>query len=240
MNNWQKIWSSRKSSIQNLNNADWRTVFSELARIDGYDVNGMVPTELLLKQYEEIRDFLQIPDGGNVFEVGCGSGMYLYMFARDGFKVGGIDYSPNMIEFLKEVTPPPALIESICAEADALPVEPKYDAVFSWGVFYYFNDLEYASRVLEKMIRKSTGTVAVLDVYDKALETECMAYRRKHIENYDERYKGLAKLFYPRNFFQELADKYNMSIRFEKNNLKEYDNAPFTFHVYMKRENLND
>lgn len=124
----------------------------------------------------------------------------------------------------------------MCAEADALPVELKYDAVFSWGVFYYFNDLDYAGRVLEKMIRKSKNTVAVLDVYDKALEAECMAYRRKNIQDYDERYKDLPKLFYPRSFFKDLADKYNMSIRFEKNNLKEYDNAPFTFHVYMKRE----
>lgn len=105
MNNWQKIWSKRKSSIQNLSEADYLTVFHELARIDGYDVNGLVPVELLLKQYEEIKGFLQVPNGGSVFEVGCGSGMYLYMFARDGFKVGGLDYSPNMVEILKEVAP---------------------------------------------------------------------------------------------------------------------------------------
>ena len=235
MNKWKKIWESRKDTLGNIDKKDYREIFAKLAKIDGYDLNGGATAESLIKQYETLKATLNLSAGQNIFEVGCGAGAQLYLFARDGFEVGGLDYSATLIDIAKKVLPDTT--ELICAGANELPTNKKYDAVFSNGVFIYFDDLPYAERVLEKMLKKSRRAVAVLDIYDKELEEIHMNHRRQTIENYDERYKDLPKLFYPRSFFKKFASRYDLSIRFEKNELENYVNAPFTYHCFMERKN---
>lgn len=235
MNNWKKIWESRKDTLGNVDAQDYRAVFVELKRIDGFDVNDGPSVESLLRQYENTKAALTVWGVDNVFEVGCGAGANLYLFARDGFEVGGLDYSSTLIDIAKKVIPADKLGEIICAGADELPTDKKYDAVFSNGVFPYFNDFTYAERVLEKMLQKSRRSVAVLGTYDKDLEEVHMNHRRQTIADYDERYKDLPKLFYPRSFFEDFAARHNLSIRFTKNDLEGYGNALFTYHCFMER-----
>lgn len=237
MNNWKRIWESREDNLANVDKENYRAVFAELTRIDGYDSNGGVTTESSLKQYENLKASLNLSAGGTVFEVGCGSGAQLYLFARDGFEVSGLDYSATMLDIAKKVLPDST--ELICAGADELPTDKKFDAVFSNGVFIYFDDLPYAERVLEKMFTKSRRAVAVLDIYDKDFEEVHINHRRQTIEDYDERYKDLPKLFYPRSFFEDFAACHDLTIRFAKNELENYGNAPFTYHCFMERRNFN-
>ena len=234
MNNWKKIWESRKENLEKIDRENYRAVFTELKRIDGYDINGGATVESLLKQYEDIKIALNLSAGENIFEVGCGAGAQLFLFARDGFEVGGLDYSSTLIAIAKKILPDTR--ELICAGADELPTDKKYDAVFSNGVFIYFDNLLYAEHVLEKMLIKSRRSIAVLDVYDKAFEEELTAERKRTIENYEERYKDLPKLFYPRSFFEDFAARHELSIRFAKNELENYGNAPFTYHCFMERK----
>ena len=159
----------------------------------------------------------------------------MYLFARDGHTVGGLDYSSTLLDIARKVLPAEKVSELICAGADELPTTKIYDAVFSNSVFAYFDDLDYARRVLEKMLLKSRRSIAVMDVYDADFEVELTAERRRTIENYDERYKDLPKKFYPRKFFEDFAARHNLSIRFAANELKNYVNAPFTYHCFMQR-----
>lgn len=235
MNKWKKIWENRQDTLGNIDKKDYREIFAKLAKIDGYDLNGGATAESLIKQYETLKATLNLSAEQNIFEVGCGAGAQLYLFAHDGFEVGGLDYSSTLINIAKKILPDKT--ELICAEADELSTDKKFDAVFSNGVFIYFDDFTYAERALEKMFKKSRRAVAVLDIYDKELEEIHMNHRRQTIENYDERYKDLPKLFYPRSFFKEFADHHNLSIRFEKNELENYGNAPFTYHCFMERKN---
>ena len=237
MNDWKRIWESRKDNLANVDRENYREVFAELKRIDGFDLNGGVSVDSQIRQHENLKAALNLSAGETVFEVGCGSGANLYLFARNGFEVGGLDYSATMIDIAKKVLP--AASELICAGAEDLPTDKKFDAVFSNGVFIYFDDLPYAERVLEKMLLKSRRAVAVLDIYDKAFEEVHMNHRRQTIENYDERYKDLPKLFYPRSFFEDFAARHDLSIRFAKNELENYGNAPFTYHCFMERRNFN-
>lgn len=233
MNNWKKIWESRKDNLEKIDRENYREVFAELKRIDGFDLNGGVTLDSQLSQHENLKVALNLSAGENIFEVGCGAGANLYLFVRNGFEIGGLDYSSTQIDIAKKILPNAR--ELICAGADELPTDKKYDAVFSNSVFQYFNDLAYAEHVLEKMYVKSRRAVAVLDVYDKAFEEELTAERRRTIENYDERYKDLPKLFYPRSFFESFAARHELSIRFAKNELENYGNAPFTYHCFMER-----
>ena len=235
MNNWQKIWNSRKDTLGNVNTANYREVFMELKRIDGFDINGGASVDSLLKQYANTKNSFNIIRGG-VFEVGCGAGANLYLFARDGYEVGGLDYSATLIDIAKKILPDST--ELICAGAEDLPTDKKFDAVFSNGVFIYFDSLAYAERVLEKMLIKSRRAVAVLDIYDADFKDELLAERRRTIADYDERYKDLPKLFYPRSFFEDFATRHDLEIRFTKNELEDYGNAPFTYHCFMERRNV--
>ena len=125
--------------------------------------------------------------------------------------------------------------ELICAGADELPTEKTFDAVFSNSVFSYFDDLNYARCVLERMLLKCRRIIAVLDVYDAAFEAELMSERRRTIDNYDERYQDLPKRFYPRSFFEDFAARHALKISFAANELENYVNAPFTYHCFMQR-----
>ncbi|MBO7505362.1 hypothetical protein J6T66_04475 [bacterium] len=77
----------------------------------------------------------------------------------------------------------------MCDEAANLDTQEKADLVYSDSVFVYFNDLEYARRVLEKMCQKANKAILITEVYDKSKEKECLDYRRSQIEDYDEKYQ---------------------------------------------------
>ena len=235
MNNWKKIWEGRKDTLANVDAENYREVFGELKKIDGFDINGGASIDSQIAQHENLKAALNLSAGENIFEVGCGAGANLYLFAHDGYEVGGLDYSSTLIDIAKKILP--VTTEIICAGAEDLPTDKKFDAVFSNSVFAYFNDLPYAKRVLEKMLIKSRRAVAILDIYDKDFEAELLAERRRTIENYDERYKDLPKLFYPRRFFEDFAARHDLTIRFAKNELENYGNAPFTYHCFMERRN---
>lgn len=147
--------------------------------------------------------------------------------------VGGIDYSSALVRIARKSIHPDRLKELVCGEADEMPALIEYDAVISYGVFYYFPDLEYAERVLDLMLKKAKNVIAVLDVHDIEKKDAYIAYRIKNTENYLERYKGLPKLHYPKNFFEDFAKKHNLKIKFTNSDLKGYWNNEFIFNCYM-------
>lgn len=63
-----------------------------------------------------------------------------------------------------------------------------------------------------------------------------LAYRRAAIPDYDERYKGLNKLFYRRSFFADFARSHNLRIEYPAIEMEGYWNTPFVFHVFLYRK----
>ena len=235
MDHWKSIWENRVDKLDNLGLSDVKAVFAELKRVDGFDLEGGLPLESLLGQYESMKEELCLQKGDSVFEVGCGAGANLYLLAREGYAVGGIDYSQHLLDIMRKAMPDVSLRECICDEAVHVPVEIVYDVVFSNSVFAYFRDLAYAEAVLERMLKKAGKSIGILDVYDEARYEECLEYRRKTIENYEERYKDLPKLAYPRSFFETFAGKHGLSIHFSEAAMEGYGNSEFVFHCYMQR-----
>ncbi|MBR3746020.1 MAG: hypothetical protein IKN27_03570 [Selenomonadaceae bacterium] len=86
MNNWQKIWNARKDTLANVDGKNFREVFAELKRIDGFDSAELTATliDSMIHQHENLSDALNLSAEQTVFEVGCGAGAHLYLFARDG------------------------------------------------------------------------------------------------------------------------------------------------------------
>ena len=210
----------------------------ELKRINGFDVvGGGIPYASLLKQYEETKAGLRLPTGGSVFEVGCGAGANLWLFRLDGFSVGGIDYSEKLVSILQDIFPAGELRESACVEAKDMPTDEKYDGVFANSVFSYFSDEAYAERVLERMLEKTRGSIAILDVHDAEKKEAFLRYRREIEPDFDKRYEGLSKFFFKKAFFERFAAKHELDVLFRNFDLEGYWNTPFVYHVFFYRRN---
>ena len=237
MSHWQEIWNKRNSHLMDVDRTDKRAMLLELKRINGFDITKEGALyEAFLEKYEAAKEGLALPEGGSVFEVGCGAGANLWLFQQDGFRVGGIDFSEGLLAISRDVLREDALCEIVCGEACDLPQEEKYDAAFSDGVFHYFPDEAYAEKVLEGMAEKVRGNIVILDVHDAAKKEEFFAFRRKLDPDYDERYRGLDKLFYDKAFFEAFAKKHGFAVSFSSLTLEGYWNAPFVYAVFFSRE----
>ncbi len=212
MNNWKKIWDKKIAEDSILLNGDKKSVLLELKRCNGFDVVDGMSYEAFYRQYEEIRDNLQKHNKiESVYEVGCGSGANLYLFEEEGYHCGGLDYSHNLIKTARKVL---RTEDVLCAEAIDVMPDKIYDAVFSNSVFSYFDSERYAEKVLEKMCRKARKVIGLIDVHDIEKQEDFISCKRKIVKDYDERYAGLPKLFYSRQFFEEFATSHNMDIVF--------------------------
>ena len=236
-NHWKDIWNSKKDNFDLIDASNPEQIFLELKRIDGFDVVGDgLSYDALKAQYEETKKALCLGAGDSVFEVGCGSGANLYLFRQDGIRIGGLDYSKTLIQIMKKAFKDENLEECICDEADKLPVGIKYDAVFSNSVFSYFPDYDYACRVLKKMTEKARSCIGLLDIHDMKKKEAFCEYRKETIPNYEEKYKGLPKLFYEKEFFSDYAMAHNMRVEFFESRMEGYWNNEFVFHCFLYKQ----
>ena len=239
-NHWQELWNGRKINFDELSSEDEQRLVLELKRIVGWDFHGKkssVSFDEFKKEYGYIKSNLgfnnAVGGGLSVFEVGCGSGSNLYFFKRDGFAVGGSDYAENLLNVAKQVIGAENLVECLAGEAADLPTEIKYDAVFSSGVFPYFTDLNYAEKVLNRMVAKAKHSVGILRMLNAETKDEYLAYRRANTKNYDELYKDLPKLFLSKKFFEDYATKNSLTVAFPKHHMPGFWNEAFNFDCFL-------
>lgn len=238
MCDWKSIWG--KKIIENVNlDRDEFDIFCDLKRADGFDVNVQNEEDYFRAFYCEWdnmnAEVCRLSNNAyhSVYEVGCGSGVNLFMFQNrtaDKLKLGGIDYSSSLIDAAKSI------IESddlICGEAVDIDEEKKYDIVMADSVFQYFQDLLYAEKVLRKMISKANKVVYIGELHDKDLEEQWLENRRNLMENYDEIYKGLPKMFYSREWITDIAEQYNKHVIFSSSTNTEYWNSEYIFDCYI-------
>lgn len=236
MNHWKNIWDKRCADTEILHSSDQKKIFLELKRSCGFDVlHEGLTYEALYEQYTQIKKKLTTKQEkalsvSSIYEVGCGSGSNLFLFEQEGFKCGGIDFSVNLIKSAREIL---STQDLFCDDAGHLPEYPKYDAILSNSVFSYFPDEQYAKTVLEKMLFKANYSIGIIDIHDITKKEAFIAYRKQEIENYEERYKNLPKLFYSKDFFEEFAAEHHLSCEFANSTMDNYWNNPFIFHCYM-------
>ena len=233
-NKWKEIWNRRKPVTDGLA-GDWEHVYLELKRLNGYDVmEGGLPLDSFLNFHAGLIELLDLTPGKSVYEVGCGAGANMYLMQREGMIVGGADYAEGLIETARAVIPDARELSAM--EAADIPTDEKYDAVYSGGVFSYFPDHAYATRVLERMVEKSRHAVGITELHDRAKRQDYLAFRRTNIPNYDERYEGLGRLFFRREFFEDFAREHDLRIVFPALQMADYWNTPFIFTCFMYRK----
>lgn len=235
-NKWKEVWNEKGTnySISLAGKSEFE-IYRELKRLDGYDVsieNGEAYYRNFYNSAITIYEHIRNETGVNsAYEVGCGSGANLFLLKNRGIEVGGIDYSVNLAGIARTILGEKNSVE--IGDAIALPTNKRFDMVFSESVFAYFPDEEYGMAVLKKMYDKAKKVIVVSELFDKDMQLECEKHRRGMIENYDERYKELDKVFYQKESFIHFAEKQHCQIKFENVDNEYYWNSRYLFNCYI-------
>jgi trans-aconitate methyltransferase len=234
MTDWPEIWKNRSCNVAG---AAPSSTLVDLLRANGYDTaTGMISAEDFEQYTRSIHEICQIRPGDSLYEVGMGAGAFLLPWYLRGHPVGGLDYSSALISLAQKTMPAYGRAFTV-GEAARLSTRKRYDIVLSNGVFLYFPDLQYAFGVTEKMIQKSKKAIAILDIPDLAKREITLKYRRESLApgEYEEKYRGLDHLYFPRSWFQEISDDHGLDIRILDQQMPHCGNSRFRFNVVMMK-----
>jgi len=79
------------------------------------------------QEVDALEQWLQLPSGARILDVGCGPGRHAHEFARRGYVVHGIDISDTFIKLATESAPANATFERM--DARSMSYEGEFDAV---------------------------------------------------------------------------------------------------------------
>ena len=232
INNWHKVWSARMPPDEHQ-----VSVLQRLICIDGFD------TPLGLVEEGPWNDYVAlfstrtgIRHGDSVFEMGCGSGAFLYPLYKTGHAVSGIDYSLEMIRFARSAMPERRHVLNK-VEASLCPVSPKADVVIANHVIHYFPTIDYSSIVLGIMLEKSRRVVGISGIPDADLKSESESYRRSLLraDEYEAKYRGLEILYYERQWFVKHALAKGFTARFLSHEMPGFAQNRFRYDCVMTR-----
>ena len=229
---WRDVWSQR--TWNGSTEGDRGPTLDDLIIADGFNTgHGDIEVGAWREFTHRTYDLFDLKDGDSLFDVGCGSGAFLYPASERGIDVGGVDYSRSLIDIATLAMPDG---EFSVGEADELETSPSADVVMSFGVFLYFPSLDYARRVIERMCRKASRAVAIFEIPDLALASEALEVRQAAAggaEAYAERYKGLGHLSFSTKWVTSALEQQGLvDVAVEPQNIRGYGNGDFRFNAW--------
>lgn len=240
---WKQIWENKSSQLDTHLAPDG--ILKQLFVLTGFDSKSSsgLDVQNYLDFIRRVFGWAKLEDCESLYEVGCGAGAFLYAMSlekntKNGggiLHIGGIDYAKNLCAIAQSLLPNADITK---LQAQDLPTAPQYDCVSSFGVFHYFENLEYARRVITKMIEKARKRVLFLDILDSKKQEQDIAYK---IEAYGESeykrlYGQLPHLYYEKSFFQEIAKMHNLKCEIQDQNIAGYHNSHFRFNCVMWKD----
>jgi len=153
---WHEVWE-RKGRIRS----------DDLKELDGFEETTINPKEATKK----IIKALNIKKDNKVLEVGCGAGMIAYYLTCD---YTGIDYSESLVKRHIELLRNHVLV----SEANNLPfLDKSFNRAFSYSVFHYFPNKQYAKKALNEMKRVCSGPIFIGDLPFRSHRQEHLLFK---------------------------------------------------------------
>jgi trans-aconitate methyltransferase len=229
MNGWINVWNNE----DRIN----KIILECLIKADGFDGGaGAFEVNEWLEYTKYLYNKIGLKTDDSVFDVGCGSSAFLYphYLESSNSEGGGIDYSKILIGMAKMMIPE---YDFRFCDAIDLDSREKFDIVLSHSVFQYFESLEYASDVIDKMLAKADQSIAILDVNDHSKEKLYHQTRigQMSLSEYEGKYKDLNHLFYKKEWFIEIAEMRNLKIDIFDQNFSSYGNSKLRYNVLIKK-----
>ena len=228
-NKWYEIWAQRQ-----VNDSESLTL-ENLIALDGFDSGaGKIEVNDWREYTRLAAEKLNIKESNSVYEVGCGSGAFLYALSEHiSLNVGGNDYSDSLIKAAKQIFPKG---DFECLEARSINTSNTYDFVISNSVFHYF-DLTYGKDVLKKMIEKAKHAVCILEVPDINTKEKSERIRREMLsaKEYESKYSGLQHTYYDRDWFISIAVENGLTCEIFDGFVPNYAQNKFRFGCIMRK-----
>lgn len=228
MPNWKEIWNRRIG--------EGPLDLFQLIKLNGFDRgSGRIEIDDWRIYTSLVAQKIGIKDGQRVYEVGCGSGAFLYALQEQySLKIGGLDYAQGLVATAISAMPDG---DFQVGEAKELILEPKYDVVISNSVFHYFT-FDYATIVLNRMLKKARTAVVVMDIPDIATRSKSEAFRRDLLsqEEYEKKYADLEHTYYSKKWFKVFAEDQGLSCEIFDGCVPNYKQNKFRFGVVFKRQ----
>jgi SAM-dependent methyltransferase len=134
--------------------------FDHIATVYDESLPAHVVEHYLRKRTAFVRG---LRPGGEVLDVGCGTGVLARRLAADGYGVTGVDPSDGMLEVMRARSPE---LRAILASGTELPFEPdSFDIVLSVATFHHIAEPAAVRQTLAEMTRVSRpgGRIVIWD-----------------------------------------------------------------------------
>jgi len=225
MKTWKEIWKNRS-----LNDIEDTTLNHQaLIKLNGFDApSSHIPLSSLALWQEQLKRELRIDIADSVYEVGCGSGGFLYNLYKQGFHIGGCDISESLINYAKEALPKG---KWEITSANNININ-RWDHVLSFSVFHYLTPSE-AKETLLRMIMKAKHSVAILDINNAMKEEAFENHRSEIYENYAERYKDLKQTYYHKSWWIDILDSLGVNYRIYDQDIQNYEIGKFRYNIII-------
>ena len=119
---------------------------------------------------EAVAETLDVGPGSTVFDVSCGTGALLYPFHENGYNVGGLDPSVDLIALARAAMPDGRFTVGPPGELDP---GDGWHAVIS-ASFAGFPDLDYARGVIARMAAKAIHGIAIVGLPEARFDRKWM------------------------------------------------------------------
>ena len=104
---------------------------------------------------ESLVEALQPQPGERILDLGCGDGFLTRRIAESGATVVGVDASPQMVAAAKEQG-----ADARCVNAQSLPFDQEFDAVFSNAALHWMSDQDAVLRGVRRALKPGGRFVA--------------------------------------------------------------------------------
>lgn len=110
-------------------------------------------------QLQELLDYFGNVNGKKILDVGCGKGKFARSLIARGAKVTGIDLSPKLIKYTKDIKGGEFLIGTA---TDLAFVNEEFDYVYSVEVIEHIPDYKKAIKEMVRVLKKD-GKICIID-----------------------------------------------------------------------------
>ncbi len=203
---------------------------------DGYD---LLTPEQLGRFFGFFLDKLGIDASDDVLDVGCGAGALL-QHLPECRRVCGVDYSENAIQLIRQKFKGDYRV----AEASKLPFrDGEFSVVICFGVFLYFNSLEYARSAIREILRvtRPDGRILIGEVNDLAKKEVADRIRQDQASKRKADYVSrdtVDHLYYPKDFFEKAASEQGWKVTLFDEDVPELDfyvTGRYRYSLVMKK-----
>jgi len=194
---WFGIWNSRGGdSAADLS-------LEKLIILNGFDSGSIaIGAAEWRENARRVAALLGIQTGDSIFEVGCGSGAFLFALKEViQCEVAGADYSAGLIAAARKIFPENRFDVTNATELDT---SEQYDLVISHSMFHYLALVD-AEKVIRRMLSKAKRTVGIFDLPDLQTRDAAERMRRGTLPEgeYEKKYQGLTHTYYEKDWLKE-------------------------------------